>query len=324
MQRRSISFTTIRRKIGRKKDAYGALDNVAGVDLLHQFYAWAQAIDPNRLRNERLGKYAHVERVEAHGRSVLVTVDSGLFGEAGNTWHVYNHEVSHQRTADEASAARSRLIFIVPEGSTLGIFGVESVGGASGASILIDEFAQDCRARWDADYWPTDRVYERDDWLALADLKQLKAVYYRWSNNLEDGLEPRRVVGRMERNLFPAEEGGFLPRPIWQALFNGNMSASAVIGVEVGDDDADNDPDIVFANVTRNGRDKTVELGNGKTPTVREIMTNTGEPPLDDLAFLHGAVDAASQHYEGMTGQALPLQLVTGRWDDEALGTEWG
>jgi hypothetical protein len=314
-----VGFTTIRRRVGKKK-SYGKLDDVGGQDLLVQFHAWVSNLEPDALRDELRGRYIRVTDVQAVGRTVLVKLDVGRFGEPGSTYHVYTHEVSHRRTADEASGDESRLLFTVPQHSTFGLFAVESVAGSAGGSDILSLFKAACLNRWGDDYWPLDRVYEKDDWLALASLKQLSAIYYKWANDIGDDATPRRIEGRMERHLFPAKRDGSFPARVWDSIRQGEVSASQVFGAEVGDDE---EPTIL-ARVQRGGREKQVELGHERTPTVRVVMTDSGQEPYNDARFRDECIRLADEMYHDMSGHNFPNDIVRGAWDDEDLNDTWG
>ncbi|OMH35056.1 hypothetical protein BGP79_01605 [Tersicoccus sp. Bi-70] len=99
------------------------------------------------------------------------------------------------------------------------------------------------------------------------------------------------------------------------------MTASSIIGSEI--DDGGDDPDAVLAQVSSHGRTKQIELGNHRTPTVREVLSDAGDPPPADHEFVERCRLIADEHYQGMTGKALPVDTVSGDWDDDALNSTW-
>lgn len=322
MHRRSVSYSTLKHRPDRKAPA--VLDSCHGRELLHLFHAYAKSLSKDALRNDTKGTYVAVADVQAHGRAVLVRLEYGRFGEPGNTYDVRNHVVSHERTADDAPTDSCRLLFICPKGSDTALFAAEAVAGSSGAPALIDAFKHALADRWGNDYWPLDRVYEKDDWLDLAELKQLTAVYYGWKRDLVNGTTPKRkVYGRLERSLFPEVSGGSLPSILLKNLRAKKLNASTVMGFEEDELGQDQEPDAVLAKVMRDGREKTIELGHERVPSVRVVFSDAGSPPLNDPAFMQRCLDEANELYEGMTGQKLLPSLLDGSWSTSDLALTW-
>lgn len=337
MHRRSLSFTYIRWRPGKKKD-HGRLDKCYGASLIDHFQAYAKYLKKNPIVDDKKGRFVKVVKVQYSGESVLLDIEFGRFGESGSTWNVRKNEISHKRTADDAATLRSRLLFFVEPKSEVGVFCVESVAGAAGGSHVIDAFKSALVSRWDDDFWPTERVYEQDDWAEGASLKELTAVYYKWTRNIANGLQTeRKVYGRMERTLFPETEGGSLSKEVWDAVRMNKLKASTVMGFEMMDPaslpnstaqsigpQAAHEPDEWRARVERDNRTRQIELGvDSGVPTVRVVITDTGTPPLDDKGFILRSANEVKESYEAVTNTSLDLTNFKGTWSKSRMKRAW-
>lgn len=336
MHRRSLTFAYIRWRPGKKKDL-GKLDACYGASLVDHFRAFSKRLEKYPIVDEKTGRFVKVVRIQATGESVLLDVEVGRFGEPGSTWNVRKNVISHDRTVDDAATMRSRLLFFVAPSSKVGVFGIESVAGASGGSHIIDAFKSALGRRWADDFWPMERVYEKEDWVALASLKQLTAVYYKWNRNIANGLDAERLYGRMERSLFPESDGGSLPKELWDAVRENKLKASTVIGFEVPEFENRTsstgevvgpklppEPDEWIAHVERDGRTKMVELGVASgIPTIRVVISDTGVEPLTDPEFINRSASEVKESYETVTGTQLKMSVFSGNWSGERASLTW-
>jgi len=282
--------------------------------------------------DEKHGHFAQIEGVAMHGRAVLATVEAGPYGEPGNTRDVRTGKVSHKRSPDDALAMTSRLLLYVPPKSEVAVFALESVAGSSGGSRVIEHFHRALGERWGADYWPLERVYEREDWLALSDLKRLTAVYYKWKRDIgsEGGLIPKRkLIGRMEQSLFPELEGGSLPKEIWDAVRAQPLNAAKAMGFELpGEDGAGGDvelvPDALVAQVENDGRKKTIELGHESVPTVRIVISESGKPAPSNRDFVDRCIVECSPLLQASHAISADLKHVQSKWKQDDPTVTWG
>jgi hypothetical protein len=328
MHRRSLSYTYLRWRPGKKSDL-GDLSACYGSSVLAHFRAYAAFMQGIPVVDQKHGRFVMIEAVATFGRTVLVTIESGSYGEPGNTRNVRTGTVSHQRTADDAAAIRSRLVMYLPPGSEAAVFAVESVAGAAGGPHIIDSFHKALVDRWDTDYWPLERVYERDDWLALSNLKKLTAVYYKWKRDIgsEGGLIPKRkLIGRMEQSLFPELDGGSLPKEIWSAVRAQPLNAAKVMGFELssGDEQTELDPDVLIAHVENGGRTRTVELGHESVPTVRVVISESGNPAPSDEDLVKRSIEESAGLLMGSHAVNANTSHAVGDWTQTDMGMTWG
>jgi hypothetical protein len=279
--------------------------------------------------DEKLGRFVMIENVATYGRTVLATIESGSYGEAGNTRNVRTGEVSHERTEHDAAAIRSRLLMYLPPKSEVAVFAVESVAGTAGGPRVIDHFHRALIDRWNTDYWPLERVYEREDWLALSDLKKLTAIYYKWKRDIgsDGGLIPKRkLFGRMEQSLFPELDGGSLPKEVWDAVRSQPLNAAKVMGFELptGDEGIELDPDVLVAQVENDGRTKTVELGHENVPTVRVVISESGKPAPSDEIFVELSIQECIDLLLRSLAITAEKSHAKGQWKQNDLEITWG
>lgn len=327
MHRRSLSYTYLRWRPGKKSDL-GDLTTCYGSSILAHFRAYAVSMQGTPILDPRHGRFVMIEAVATYGRTVLVTIESGSYGEPGNTRNIKTGTISHQRTADDAPAIRSRLVMYLPPGSEAAVFAIESVAGTAGGPQIIDNFHKALGDRWDADYWPLERVYERDDWLALSNLKKLTAVYYKWKRDIgsDGGLIPKRkLVGRMEQSLFPELDGGSLPKEIWSAVRAQPLNAAKVMGFELpAGDETELDPDVLIAHVENNGRTKTIELGHESVPTVRVVISESGSAPPSDSELVTRSIEECASLLMGSHPVNTNKSHAVGDWTQTDLEISWG
>lgn len=208
MPKRTIGMETIRVRPGHnRKKKFADLSNIEGTDLLHLFHGWVASIPPDDLVDHQRGRYTRITHVTPRGRSVLVEIEAGYFGIAGQTYDVATHAVSHSRSARESATVMTRLLMSVPPGGEVGVFISEREGNGGGGPELVKRFRHDLVSHFPTYSFDTETVIESPAWAQGADLLAVTAVAYAVPVDLAKGVTAQPVLDRAAPAASGADEG---------------------------------------------------------------------------------------------------------------------
>lgn len=315
MPKRTIGMQTIRVRPGRnRKKNFGDLSDIDGQDLLHIFHGWAVSLPPDDLVDHQRGRYTKITRVTPRGRSVLVEIEAGYFGTAGQTFDVATHNVSHSRSARESATVMTRLLFTSPENAEVGVFTSEREGTSGGGPDLVKRFRSDLIAHYPTYAFDVETVIESDAWAQGADLLAVTAVAYSVPVDLAKGVVAVPVLkGQLHQRLEPEKGQKVLPAGLLAALQDRRIEASDFMGFPDG-----REIDDTFVTVSRDGREKTYALDKARVPSVRVVISEDGVPPLTDLPFTTECQNEVRDYYQGM-GFSWQESWRSGQWTQEQL-----
>lgn len=315
MPKRTLGLETIRARPGHnRKKQFEPLTNVDGHDLLLLFRAWAAELDRDTLVDRDRGRYLTITDIRPTGRTVVIDAESGYFGEAGKTFDVDTHTVTHERGSNQSATINTRVALTVPPGSEIGVFGVERQG-ILGAGRIVSEFKHALVSRFPTYSFDTETVTEAAAWVEGANLLALRvtATSYTRPADLGDGLEALPTnLGRLELELAPKRGEQFLPSALFQALRAKDLEAADVIGFKGADIDES------FVTVSKDGRKKTFELGNEKVPAFRVLLNDDRAPSLTPVEFLRRCQEEVRDYYEEM-GLTWNSSWQDGQWSTADL-----
>ncbi|ROP49790.1 MULTISPECIES: hypothetical protein [unclassified Rathayibacter] len=315
MPKRTIGLETIQVRPGHnRKKNFLNLSDLEGVELLHVFHGWAASIPPDDLVDHQRGRYTKIAKVTPTGRSVLVEIEAGYFGTAGQTFDVATHAVSHSRSAQESATVMTRLLFTVAPGSTIGVFTSEREGLNGAGSTLVKRFRHDLVSHFPGYSFDVETVVESAAWAQGAELLAVTAVAYSVPVDLAKGVIAQpQVLGQMEQRLEPMKGQKVLPAAMLSALQKGTIKASDFLGFSDGQKIDD-----TFVTVSRDGRQKTYALDKERVPSVRVVVSDDGAPPLTPTPFIRKCQDEVRDYYEGM-GLSWNDSWRSGTWAPESL-----
>jgi len=315
LPRRTIGMETIRVRPGRnRKKIFGKLSDIDGQDLLHIFHGWVASIPPDDLVDHQRGRYTKITHVTPRGRSVLVEIEAGYFGTAGQTFEVATHAVSHSRSAGESATVMTRLVFAVAPDAEIGVFVSEREGLSGGGPDLVKRFRRDLVSHYPTCSFDVETVIESDAWAKGADLLAVTAVAYSVPVDLAQGVVALPVLkGQLQQRLEPEKGQKFLPAGLLAALQDHKIEASDFMGFRDG-----REIDDTFVTVSRDGREKTYSIDKEKVPSVRVLISNDGEPPLTNQPFLTECLNEVRDFYQGM-GFSWQESWRSGPWTKSQL-----
>lgn len=315
MPKRTIGMETIRVRPGHnRKQKYANLSDIDGIDLVHLFHGWVMSLPPDDLVDHARGRYTKITHVTPRGRSVLVEIESGYFGTAGQTYDVATHVVSHSRSAQESATVMTRLLFTVAPGGEVGVFTSEREGNSGAGPELVKRFRHDLVSHFPTYAFNVDTVIESKAWAQGADLLAVTAVAYAVPVDLAKGLTAQPVLtGQLQQRLEPIKGQKVLPAGLLTALQDHKIEASDFMAFADG-----RDIDDTFVTVSKNGREKTYALDKQRVPSVRVVVSDDGEPPLTNQAFTIACQNEVRDYYQEM-GFSWDESWKSGTWTPQQL-----
>lgn len=274
---------------------------VGGGDLLTYIEEVIQALDADALTDQQNHHYARVvsaSRAHGHPRVLLVELDVGRYGEAGNDIDTDTHAVTHKRAAKEASASRARVAFVVPEGSDAAMMFAENVNRSSARGRIVGAIKDAWKSDGYAAGWTLrcESVVEQDIWLEAADLSKVTAVEYNHSTDWDaDGTG--KVIGDMTYTLEPTKTSGKLKKTILEALRSGDITKAKALGIEVSDD---TDLDEVRVTMTDGEATKTFVIDREKTPSIRIPLGDLEGDPAQPNNFVSKCLKECPRVYQAV------------------------
>ncbi|WP_422762283.1 hypothetical protein [Mycetocola saprophilus] len=309
----SLKTTRVRPK---RKGVIGSLENVGGQPLHVHVEQFVNSLDASTVTDEKNKRYFKVESVQRYGRAVSVIGEAGYYGEAGNTYDVKTGIRVHARKDDEASTARTRTTLFVPPFADVAVFAIESRRGIPNGNLFIDAFLQEMRSRYETLFFPTETVLEQDAWSAAGNLKAIQVVRRSQPMNYSSGIDTDRsnelVVGDLIFGAEPPKGMRYWPKHVWDRIRGGQLDAAVFLRARTEEQNADPDENVLVT-IERDNRQKTFELGSDGKPSVREVLTTSGQNLLSDDEFLERASDAARGIYADMDKD----------WNSSWLDSKW-
>lgn len=319
MPKRTLGLTTLQFKRDKKRAA-APLDDFSPFGLLTMFHEYVSSVHPDKLIDTVKKRYTLITKVHAQGCAVFVDIEFGHYGSVGKTFNITDHSVEHERTDDHSATILTRLAFVVPPKSKTGIFFIEREGISGGGARVVERFKDALIADFgDLHHFPTETVVEADAWRKDAELSQIKTTARKWRSNIAAGSATTRTIplGTLRQELVPESGIKYFPRWLRDAILDRSLKMTEYLGFD------DNDEVEVVIELQKGEQTKKFVVGKEKTPSVRILLSDDGQPSLDEPTFRYRVFREAESYYtaNGFTWQSSWEQTNwpgvdgDGKWD---------
>lgn len=293
MPKRTLGITALQFKRDKKRAAT-PLDDFSPFGLLTMFQVYVNSVDPEKLKDAVKKRYTLITDVYAQGCAVFVDIEFGHYGSVGKTFNITNHSVEHERSDDHSATILTRLAFVVPPESKTGLFFIEREGISGGGTRVVERFKDALIADYgDFHHFPTETVVEADAWRKDAELSQIKATARKWRPNIAAGATTTRTVplGTLRQELVPESGVKYFPRWLRDAILDRSLKMTEYLGFD------DEDDVEVVIELEKDEQTKKFVVGREKTPSVRILLSDDGQPALDESTFRYRVFREAENYY---------------------------
>lgn len=299
----------------RNSDELPGCPSIREHSLLEHFYAYVKSIPEKGLKNDDSEMYLRVTNIGCKGSYVFVTIESGIFGDNGKVYDVETGVMKYPKNYTDSMTTSSRIVMYLPPMANMAMFAIEKAGDSRGF-FLLNSFVAAMR-QYDRSFtYQTGNIYEADDWAEASNLIKVEVTAYKKSLSHRGGLGERPIIADLGQSLTPPKGEHAFADWFKQKILNRQIDAVALFDVS---DDLDKKCSVTLE---RDGRQKTIELGKPGTPLFREVLTDNGEPPLDDDKFLRKTAESAASRYRQL-GFEWSSSYETGEWDESSLIFQW-
>lgn len=289
MAYRTMSVTQL---TARKKHARGAppldlslLPN--GGDFLELFDQALADMASARITDDAKKRYTEVESWERVGRTILMRVVVGNYGDHGSVRDLQTGSEAHAITPDQAHAVSLRCLLLVPPGGMTALLFVEHGQGKSAASAVLARFKQHWQVHQPDITLVVETITRGDVWVEAADLEAVTAVSYGHESDLADAGIPK-TLGDLRLQIEPPKGERVLSRALKAALMDKNINRAQLLGF------SDEHLDEVRVTLGDGSQRRTFVLGKERAPSMQYILSEANEPTPDDDA-LRGRVSTEAR-----------------------------
>lgn len=294
MPKTTLALKTLKAK-PKRKAVVGGNEDVDGQHLMAHFGAFLHHTATHPITDSSKNRYLQVKDVIPRGRAVTVVTVSGVYGEAGSTFNVETHEKTYDKTEVEAPTTESRLTVWAPPGATHLAVAIEYKPGGVHGGALLSAFRSEMLDRHEDFWFPYETVLEKTAWAESGQLAEVSVIQHTqpldYSTDVDTERQNEVVRGSVVHTAIPPKGVRYWPQAVWDRLRNHQIEAATFIGLRRADDDAESPDEDVYVTVVRDGRQKRFALGTDGVPSVRVVLSEDGEPPLD-LDEYHQEVDS--------------------------------
>ena len=319
MARRTVTVTLIQysEKHKRGKTYFDVSVLPDRTDLLHRLHGLFLGIAADALVDDAKKSYAKVIALEPEGRTLLVTLEVGPYGEMGKVRRVTDHAVQHSHGGDEAHVIEMRALFVVPEKSTSALMFVEHAQGRSSGRKLLTLVRDAWMSTFSGHTLHASTITRTDAWLEQAQLEAVTAVVYGHETDLADAGLPKSI-GDLTWELRPSKGSRFLPSALWEALRTRRLERAKVLGIPNG-----LEPNEIKVQLGDGDQTKTFLIDREGTPAVKYLLCDDGEPVPDAAEFRDFCLKEVQA--EAFTSVGIDWQTAQGQgaWNQEALAVSW-
>ena len=261
-----------------------------GRDLLEVFVDFAQSdIDNDSLVREDRESYAVVTGVERQNRAVIITTESGRFGEEVSIKDVRTHQLKGRFTPSDATVVVTHGVLLVPKSGNCALAFCERSAGQGGMTALLEQFEIRFNALYPGHRLKKATVVQQSAWLKRAQLKKVVGTVRKYNADIaSDGEE--QVVGQLTHSLVPEEGKGFFSRSVWEKLRDRRISRAKFLNFA-----EDEQIDTFEVTVTDGSQTKTFDIGDERTPPLRLVLTTVGDQAYTSTQVLGKALDEAAE-----------------------------
>ncbi len=265
----------------KPRETHSALDKLPGggdfIDMV-ETVAEACRVDQHLLKRDEQQQYAYVAEHKRFGRSLFLAFEVGYYGEPGSVVDSTSGKRVYRRRAVDANLTRTRSLILVPPAGKVALMFNEMVQMVSGGSRFLAHF----HSRWSKERpehtLQTASVVEGEAWLNDANVTEVEALVYNWSPDSSDQDLP--VKAQLRQSLTPPRGVPYLNPALWARLRRDADVRREIFGFRDGIE-----IDQVRVEVEHEGRRKTFEIDDAKTPAIRHLLSGPGEPAKSDEEF---------------------------------------
>jgi hypothetical protein len=281
MPRRTVSVSHLYQSVRMEPDSRVDLDRLPMGDLLYIARSLFTQLPKSALVDADHDRYVSIEGMKEAGRTLLIELSAGPLGEAGEVRNSTTHTVEHEYDRDSARTVALRAMLVVPRRSRSALFFVEQGNSTANGTVLLAQLTKALK-RWHPGLTAkVEKVVEAEAWLKGAELMKATAMVYGHSPDLEQHMQGQpKMVGRLQHTILPERGEKLLPRWLYERLTKRTVSQSALFGIGEGEG-----VDDLTVTMTNNGREKTFALGAERYPTLRLLLSDSGDDEPTTAAF---------------------------------------
>lgn len=313
MARRTVTITQLRyyKRNSRKPDKYLDVASLPdNSDLLHLIYAVWNGLERNTLRDRERQRYCEPESRIAKGRAVAMTAMVGVYGDPASIRDVDSGTERMSHAGDLTNSFPLRTVALVPKMGTSAFLFIEHVTGVIFGQRFLDELKLVWSQRFPEYTLQAETLTRPDAWLANARLEAVTAEVYKHDLPLEEKGKSS-TVGILTTVLEPPKGAGALPRALLTKLSNGKAKRAKLLGLR-------EEPDEVKVKLGDGEQSRTFVLGKDRTPPVRILVSDYGDPMLSQKGFRAWCSKEAAGHFNTL-GVDWEQSFLDGKWSVETL-----
>ncbi|AFR47977.1 hypothetical protein KTR9_1337 [Gordonia sp. KTR9] len=266
-----------------------------GRDLIDVFEAHANLAKSSSLVRNRNETYAVVTNVDRDDRALTVTFRSGRFGEDGEITDVGSGASRGTFRRTDATTVITHGVLLVPRSGTSALAFTERSGGFGGMSHLVETFNEWFDGVFHDHRMKRDTVVQSDAWLKRADLMKVTGTIRKHKSDIAtDGQD--EVLGTLKHVIEPGGREKYFPRRLRDRLMENKINRNKFLAFD--ESDVVDEIDITLGD---GDQEKTFEIDDEKTPTLRLVLTKSGESPLSAEKVKKRAMSEAADifaHYD--------------------------
>jgi hypothetical protein len=266
------------RKYCRKnglKDTYAPAD-LEGEDLLDIFLSWVKEL--GNISDDRQIWISVMSAEQWASRVVVVELRVGVYGEPGDVVNVETGGQEGRIEYNQAPTGQNRVLLFVPERGDHAYFLSENSNRGAAGSRVLKEFKTYFSEYTSKITMETATVTQSEKWSELAKLTEVEVRIKGKSADIADGTNVQ--VGRISYIALPEKNVKFFPGKLLKSLGDEQMLKRIVCVPELPEERQ------VYVTMKDGDRKKKFELGTGGAPTIREVLNDPSEPPLDTRALV--------------------------------------
>lgn len=314
MRKTTMEMKSLQARMRNSDDVLQCPD-INSHSLLEHFHAFVASAPEKGIKDEEHELYLRITDVKCAGCYVLVKTESGTYGDNGNVYEVDTGRKKYGKAYGESMTTGSRVIFFLPPGADRAMVAVEKNGSSKGYALFYS-FIEQMKQRYHSFIYRSGNVYEEDSWAQYSKLTEVEVLAYKKQMTYRSGLESHTFTATLGHSLTPPKGERYLPDSLKQALLNRKLDAVSMLEVP---EDLDRK---VTLTLEHDGRQKKFEVGKQGTPLFREILTDDGDLPLDDAAFIRRASESVADYYRAL-GLQWSSDYEIGEWDGTSLDFTW-
>lgn len=323
MVRSTVDYYTFNVKLRKKSPNIprSAVNLGNGRSILPYLYGYIDYQRGRIIKEERKQRLYAVRNVEIHGRLILIELMSGQYGEESQLMNMLDGSVT-DIPSDQAAVKTVRVVFACPiaDGATNAIFAIEHVDSINGY-YFIQDFAKCIRKIFSDSNSPIHSILEKEAWFDSSSLVSMAIPIGSTDQQitLDNGIadeDVERTFGRMSLIINPPKGSASFDPRFWKKMLKHTLEKAGMLTIPALDNDTVEKTNVSVTAIGADNRRKTFTIGNEKSPKVRELITDYGQPRLDNGALRRHLADSILDKYA-----ESQIKLQSG-WDKGQLGEE--